>query len=91
MHDRVHYRLQILGSVQGVGFRATAIREAANLGVSGFVKNMPDWSVLVEVEGIEKQVKAFMAWCARGPEGTVVDKVIRKRLPTKGFNGFFLE
>jgi acylphosphatase len=49
------------GRVQGVGFRFTAQRIAADLNVSGWVKNMPDGSVEVVAEGDKKGLDIFLA------------------------------
>jgi len=52
----VYYR----GTVQGVGFRFTA-REAANeLGVAGWVKNLPDGKVEVTAEADEAVLENFL-------------------------------
>ncbi len=48
------------GRVQGVGFRFSAVRAAANHNVAGFVRNMPNGKVEVEIEGEKKEIKAFM-------------------------------
>ena len=39
------------GHVQGVGFRFNVIKQSAGLKVNGFVRNEPDGSVLMDVEG----------------------------------------
>jgi acylphosphatase len=64
---RVRRRLRITGRVQGVWFRASAEREAARLGVSGFARNERDGSVTVEAEGRPAAVAAMESWCATGP------------------------
>jgi len=48
------------GSVQGVGFRFTAERSAASLGLSGWVKNLHDGRVEVVCEGGEFELKEFL-------------------------------
>lgn len=54
-------RITYTGRVQGVGFRATASHTAAGYAVSGWVRNEPDGSVLLEVQGSESEVAAFRA------------------------------
>lgn len=48
------------GSVQGVGFRFTAERIAQQLGVLGFVKNLPDGNVEIVGEGRKEQLENFL-------------------------------
>lgn len=44
------------GRVQGVGFRFKAVYEARTLGLTGWVKNLPDESVEMQVQGEEQQI-----------------------------------
>ena len=53
-------RVRYSGQVQGVGFRATARSIAAGFAVSGWVKNEPDGSVLLEAQGAPADVEAFL-------------------------------
>ncbi len=59
------------GRVQGVGFRFSAIRVAANYNVAGFVRNLPSGKVEVEVEGDKKEIKAFMDELAENMSGNI--------------------
>lgn len=56
-------RIHILysGRVQGVGFRFTAESFALELGICGWVKNLPDGTVEIECEGDEDKLKDFLA------------------------------
>lgn len=56
----VRHRITFRGRVQGVGFRATAAAIASKHAVSGWVRNEPDGSVLLEVQGEASQVGAFL-------------------------------
>ena len=47
----IRKRMIFKGRVQGVGFRFTAIRYANGLGLTGWVKNQYDGTVLMEVQG----------------------------------------
>lgn len=49
------------GSVQGVGFRFTAQRIADSLGLTGWIRNLPDGSVEAVCEGEEKDIALFIA------------------------------
>lgn len=48
------------GRVQGVGFRATAAALARDVPVSGWVRNEPDGSVRLEVQGLPADVRRFL-------------------------------
>ncbi|HJL15076.1 MAG TPA: acylphosphatase [Sandaracinaceae bacterium LLY-WYZ-13_1] len=70
---RIH--LVVRGRVQGVFFRASASREARQLGLTGYVKNRKDGAVELVAEGEEDQVKDFLSWAQHGPSTARVDKV----------------
>lgn len=70
---RIH--LVVRGRVQGVFFRASAQREAKQLGLTGWVKNRPDNAVEMVIEGEEDQVKDFLSWAQHGPSTARVDHV----------------
>jgi acylphosphatase len=48
------------GSVQGVGFRATARHFASQLHITGTVKNLADGSVEIYAQGQQEQLDAFV-------------------------------
>ena len=48
------------GTVQGVGFRFTTQRIAAQRSVTGFVENLPDGGVRLVVEGTAPQIKGVV-------------------------------
>lgn len=84
---RIH--VVIRGRVQGVFFRASAQREARQLGLTGWIKNRNDGSVEMVVEGEEDQVKDFLAWAQHGPSTARIDKVETKwRSYTGEFSDF---
>ena len=61
--------------VQGVFFRQTTRKVARRLGLTGFVKNMPDGSVYIEAEGSEDKLYELLDFAKKGPEYARVDKV----------------
>lgn len=75
MDDVIRRRVLVHGSVQGVGFRFSTEGEADRLGVGGFVRNLPDGSVEVEVEGRPDRVASLLEWLQDGPRGARVDHV----------------
>src|SRR3984957_14680513 len=81
-------RLQIYGRVQGVWFRDSVRRTAAEHGVSGWAENLPDGSVQVVLEGESDAVRAVAAFCRQGPEHARVDRVDEREEPVEGLRGF---
>jgi acylphosphatase len=58
--------IKVYGKVQNVGFRFYTKKKANELGLSGFVKNMTDGSVYIEVTGEENIVEQLINWCHFG-------------------------
>jgi acylphosphatase len=68
-------RLQIFGRVQGVFYRQSAQETAKSLNLKGWVKNLPDGSVLLEAEGEREGLTSLIAWCKQGPSRARVESV----------------
>jgi len=68
-------RAVVTGAVQGVGFRYFTQREADRLGLSGWVRNLPDGSVEVYAEGEESTVRLLLNSLAHGPNWADVENV----------------
>ncbi|WP_341706648.1 acylphosphatase [Halopseudomonas sp.] len=66
---------RVVGKVQGVGFRQATVREANQLGISGWVRNQADGSVALMLCGKEEALEAMTAWLQRGPDRAKVDSV----------------
>ena len=74
---------RVSGRVQGVSFRWYTEEQARRLGVTGWVRNEPDGSVLVHAEGDDEAVDALVAWCRTGPSlARVSDVAVRAASPT---------
>jgi len=86
--ERVRAHLRIYGRVQRVGFRWSMQREARKLGVSGWVRNLPDGSVEAVVEGEPERVEALIGWAHQGPPFARVTKVEVKWEKPQGEQGF---
>ena len=83
---RLH--LFISGFVQGVGFRVFAKNEAKKLGISGWVKNLPDGRVEAVFEGKKGQVDEMVKWCYKGNPYSQVEKVDIKEEKVESLQGF---
>jgi acylphosphatase len=68
-------RVIVKGRVQGVSYRWFTVEEAERLGLTGWVRNLPDGSVELEAEGPEPQLEALVTWCRRGPPAARVTDV----------------
>lgn len=68
-------RVRIRGLVHGVSFRASMATLASEVGVRGWVRNLPDGSVEAFLEGDEKKVKKVLDWARLGPPRARVDRV----------------
>jgi acylphosphatase len=81
-------RLRIAGKVQGVGYRAWAIRIAADLGLRGWVRNLANGTVELLASGEEDAVAAMTEACRRGPSDARVDSIDMFEAEDPGRAGF---
>ena len=65
----------ITGRVQGVFFRAYTRDAAQRIGVSGWVRNLPDGRVEAILEGEADKVEKMIEWCREGSPMSRVDRV----------------
>lgn len=72
---RVRAHLYISGQVQGVFFRYETRRLAKELGVGGWIRNLPDGRVEAVFEGEEDAVEKLVQFCHRGPPAAKVTNV----------------
>lgn len=68
--------IRVKGRVQGVGYRYWAVAKAKEIGgISGWVHNDYDGSVLLRLKGEEKNVDEMMLACQKGPLWGKVDSL----------------
>lgn len=83
LHAVVH------GRVQGVNFRYYTQREARELGLTGYVRNLWDGSVEVVAEGQRDALERFLAFLHVGPRSALVTQVdSRWSAPNNAFDRF---
>jgi len=78
----------IQGHVQGVFFRDTTRRRAAERGVAGWVRNNPDGTVEAVFEGEPDAVESMVRFAHDGPRGAVVERVEVTEEEVEGLSGF---
>lgn len=89
MSTRFCFHILADGVVQGVGFRFFTERTANRYGLAGWVRNLPDGRVEMEVEGEEGALNGFLSEVRRGPAHARVTRVqVDRRPPTGQLQGF---
>lgn len=88
MYKTTRAHVFVSGIVQGVGYRFTTAKQAKQLGVSGWVRNLPDDRVEGVFEGTKAAVEQMIRWCHKGPLGAVVKDVIVEYEEPKGIREF---
>ncbi|MBI2130387.1 acylphosphatase [Candidatus Woesearchaeota archaeon] len=80
--------LIVSGRVQGVFFRANTSKKANELGLKGYVKNMPDGNVEVVAQGSEEKLDEFIDFLRTGPGIAKVTDIRMTHKQTENFNSF---
>lgn len=80
--------VHVSGMVQGVAFRYYAQQKAQELGLAGWVKNLPDGRVEAVFEGDPVRVREMIAWCESGPSSADVEDVTVDDETPEGLRGF---
>lgn len=80
--------ITVRGKVQGVFYRASAKARADELGLWGWVRNEPDESVVIWVEGEEPNVLLMLNWCWLGSGRARVEDVAVKVVERKDYKDF---
>ena len=68
------------GHVQGVGFRFTVRHIAKGFELTGWVRNLPDGRVELQVTGEEDEVRAFLDQIAQSELHSLIRKQTENRL-----------
>ena len=76
------------GQVQGVGFRYTVMRLAANLEVTGHVRNLPDGRVQLIAEGASEEIDQLLDGIRDAMGGYIRDEETIEASATGEFRGF---
>jgi acylphosphatase len=74
--------------VQGVGYRWFVQKNAAELGIDGYVRNLDDGRVEVYAIGSPEQLNELCGLLWRGPRMSDVRGVDEQRAPQETLSGF---
>ncbi len=80
--------LIIHGRVQGVFYRDWTVTTARQLGVNGWVRNLPDGTVEAHLEGDAEAVETMIATMQDGPPAARVERIERADAETQGCESF---
>ncbi len=90
MSDLAAVRAKVYGLVQGVFFRAFTKQQATELGLTGYVRNLPaEEAVEVWAEGERDKLELLIGYLKLGPPTAKVNKIITKWAEyTGGYSSF---
>ncbi|MDO4903571.1 MAG: acylphosphatase [Limosilactobacillus sp.] len=85
----INYQMTYRGRVQGVDFRWGCYDIATHYDVSGFVENLPNGDVYLEVQGEQDVVAEFLDKISQGPTPYArIDHVDQKVGTVKNYTSF---
>lgn len=82
----------ISGFVQGIGFRHFVRNKASELGISGWVRNLPDGRVEALFQGSKEKIEEMIGLCKKGPLlAEVEDVVVEWQEEDRHFSDFSIQ
>lgn len=75
MSNPISRQIFISGRVQGVFYRDNTQQQAQKLGITGWVRNIPDGRVEALLSGEEHAVQQLLTWCKRGSPAADVSNI----------------
>lgn len=88
MPDKICIHCYVSGKVQGVWFRAHTQKQAQQLNLTGWARNLLDGRVEVLACGDKKDVEKLVEWLKQGPELAKVSDLSYEELPWQELNNF---
>lgn len=88
LEPKIRKHIYFYGRVQGVGFRYYAVQKANQLGLTGWVRNLSDGSVEMEVEGQEPLIDQLIIFL-QNRTYIWIENIKVKTISLKNENGFF--
>ncbi len=80
----VKIKMTVKGMVQGVGFRYYCYRNAVQLGINGYAKNLHNGDVEIEAEGGVSEMNEFIKQVQIGPKFSKINSTSVVRMPFEG-------
>jgi acylphosphatase len=77
-------KIFVSGRVQGVYFRAFTKKQAKQLALNGWAKNLEDGRVEIVAEGNEAAIEKLIQWSQKGPMTARVDQIETVELEADG-------
>ena len=74
------YQIRVEGIVQGVGFRFFCTMNARTTDLTGWVRNIDNGMVEMEVQGEEKEIEKFIKTIKKGNRFIRVDELYQKKI-----------
>jgi len=81
----------ISGRVQGVFYRAHTKKKANELGITGWVKNLPDGRVEAVFQGPKDKVEKMISWCHKGSPASRVTNVEMAKAQQEDYKNFIIK
>ena len=72
----VRLRILLEGRLQGANFRLNTQQQADQLELVGFIRNLSDGRIEIEVQGAEKNVEKILHWCQAEPHGSQIKSIL---------------
>ena len=85
---QVRWRIRFFGKVQRTGFRYTSLYCARDLCLTGWVRNLPDGSVLLEAQGGTADLRKLLLRMQSQPQIHITDYTIHQIPPVPGEKTF---
>ncbi|MDN5328158.1 MAG: acylphosphatase [Candidatus Woesearchaeota archaeon] len=91
MAKEICKRIRIFGYVQGVGFRWFIYKNAKELNLKGYVKNLNDGTVQAVICGNKDNVEKLIELCYKGPSYALVNGINIEDCDNENFDDFRIE
>ncbi len=85
--ENIRKHIYVSGRVQGVGFRYRTLYLARGLGLTGWVRNLDDGRVEMELQGTEEEMNCLFRRLMQ-ERNIVIDDCQAERIPVVEENGF---